>query len=103
MENISNTTKLVFLSSHVVFEGYTNEFDITEHKEPKPLLSYGLSKRQSEIDLIDSNKNFIIGRLASTYGHNMAFRIGIVTNILSKMAAIDRKIKIYNKRRKYCI
>lgn len=97
IENISNKTKLCFLSSHVVFEGYTNEFNITENKEPRPLLAYGLSKRQSEIDLINSDKNFIIGRLASTYGHNLAFRIGIVTNILSKMAAIDRKIKITNK------
>ena len=97
IENISDQTKLIFLSSHVVFEGYKNEFNIIEDKEPKPLLSYGLSKRQSEIDLINSNKNFIIGRLASTYGHNMAFRIGIVTNILSKMAAVERKIKITNQ------
>ncbi|MEK6883643.1 MAG: hypothetical protein AABY22_28705, partial [Nanoarchaeota archaeon] len=44
-----------------------------------------------------SNKNYLICRLGSTYGHNPAFRIGIVTNILSKMAAVDRKIKISNK------
>jgi dTDP-4-dehydrorhamnose reductase len=97
LDNIPDSCKLLFLSSHVIFEGYENEFNITEGKEPKPLLSYGLSKRQSELDIINSGKNFIIARLASTYGHNLAFRLGIVVNVLSKMAAVDKKIKLFNK------
>lgn len=89
--------KIIFLSTHVIFEGYDNVFNIEEDQKPLPLLAYGRSKFQSESDIINSGKNFIIGRLGSTYGYNPAIRWKIVSNLFAKMATIDKKIKVFNK------
>lgn len=95
IKNTNKNCKFVFLSTHVVFEGYNNKFNIEETETPKPLLAYGESKYQSELDLMSSNKNYIIARLGSVYGYNDAMRLKIVGNILSKMTAIDGKIKVF--------
>ena len=96
MDNISDVCRLVFLSTHVIYEG-CNKKDIKENDNPCPVLAYSISKRLSEIDLIQSSKNWVIGRLGSSFGWNPAIRMPIVTNIFAKMAAIDKKIKLTNK------
>ncbi len=87
--------KIIFLSTHCIFEGLNEEvLNIDEKFEPKPVLAYAKSKYQSELDLFDSNKQFIVTRLASVYGLP-ASRWKIVANLFAKMTAIDGKIKIF--------
>jgi nucleoside-diphosphate-sugar epimerase len=96
IKNTNKNCKFLFLSTHCVFEGYNNKFNIDECEIPKPLLAYPDSKYQSELDLIANGKNYNILRLGSVYGYNPAIRIKIIGNILAKMTAIDGKIKVFN-------
>lgn len=86
-----------FLSTHVLYEGidHKNRLNINENRQPCPLLSYGISKLQSENDWRESDKNYIITRLGSVYGYNYAQRWKILPNLFSKMTAIDGKIKVF--------
>ena len=94
---LKNAKRLIFISSHVVFEGITsNKLNITEDRKPKPLLSYGISKYQSELDLKTGHNDYLILRLGSVYGHrSSSTRWKVLPNLFSKMSAIDGKIKIF--------
>ena len=100
-KNIINLTsekvKIIFPSTHVVFDGLKKSKKlITEDYKKTPLLPYSSSKSKNEEDLIQSNKNFIILRLGSVYGHtNDSTRIKIVPNLFSKMAAENKTIKLF--------
>ena len=64
-------SKIIFPSSHLIFEGSKNEGAIyNENSRPCPLLSYGRSKLESEKMLKNSGRNYIILRLSSVYGFN---------------------------------
>lgn len=92
---MQDAKRLVFISTHVVFEGINEDiFNINEVREPKPLLSYGLSKYQSELDLKKYHDDYLILRLGSVYGEP-ASRWKILPNLFSKFAAIDGKIKVF--------
>ena len=94
---LKNAKRLILLSSHVVFEGITsNKLNITEDREPKPLLSYGISKYQSELDLKTGHNDYLILRLGSVYGHrSSSTRWKVLPNLFSKMSVIDGKIKVF--------
>jgi UDP-glucose 4-epimerase len=90
--------KIIFLSTHVIFEGSTDpNLIVTENSIPCPVLAYAMSKYQSELDLIKSGKDYVILRLSSVTGYNDAIRWKIVGNLFAKMTAIDNKIKIFGK------
>ena len=96
INNINDNCKIIFLSTHVIFEGLkTSESNITEGFEPCPELAYATSKAQSEKDLIYSNKKFTTLRLASVYGYNDCVRWKILPNLFSKMTAVDGKLKVF--------
>ena len=90
--------KIVFPSTHVIFEGLKKvEKEIKEDYEPMPILGYGKGKNESEKDLINSNKNFVILRLGSLYGNSLdSTRLNIMPNLFSKIAAFDGKITLYS-------
>jgi len=90
--------KIVFPSTHVIFEGLTKvEKEIKEDYEPMPILGYGKGKNESEKDLINSNKNFVILRLGSLYGNSLdSTRLNIMPNLFSKIAAFDGEITLYS-------
>jgi nucleoside-diphosphate-sugar epimerase len=88
--------KIVFPSTHVVFEGFEKEtFDIEENTPLCPVLAYSHTKHQNEIDLVASDKNYIILRLASVYGYNESMRVGIVGNLFAKMSSQNQPIKLF--------
>ena len=89
--------KIIFPSTHVVFDGLKKSKKlIPENYKKIPLLPYSSSKSKNEDDLIQSNKNFIILRLGSVYGHTIdSTRIKIVPNLFSKMAAENKTIKLF--------
>lgn len=97
ISEISNNCLFVFLSTHVVFEGNEYNTPFREMDIPIPILAYSKSKRQSEIDLLNSGKNFIITRLASIYGDNQSIRWNILPNLFSKMTSENQNLKIFGK------
>lgn len=96
INNLPKSARLVFISSHVVYEGLKEQvLNIEENYPTYPELAYAKSKRQSEIDLYNSDSNFNIVRLASVYGYNDQIRWKIVTNLFAKMAALGQPIKVF--------
>ena len=85
--NIINFSKkscrIIFPSTHVLYDGLDiPKQDILEDEEPCPQLTYSKSKYQNEIDLQNSDKDFIILRLGSVYGYSGdATRINIMPNL----------------------
>ncbi len=97
LEVISDKCKIIFPSTHVIYEGINEvKNDIKEEDEPKPLLSYSSSKAINERQLKESGKNYIILRLGSVYGYsNDATRIDIMPNLFSKIASQNGTLKLF--------
>lgn len=98
IENISNSCKLIFPSTHVVYEGFSEtKFDITEDINPTPVLTYSTGKVQSENDIQKLVSNYIIVRLGSVYGYSTdTMRINIMPNLFSKIASQNGTIKLFS-------
>ncbi len=97
LDAINSNCKIIFPSTHVVYEGIdkvTN--DIPENEDLKPLLSYSSSKAANEKQLKNSGKNYVILRLGSVYGYSTdTARIDIMPNLFSKIASQDGTIKLF--------
>lgn len=94
----SNKAKIIFPSTHVVFEGITKtKKNITENEIPKPVLSYSKGKYQSEQDLIKSKNDFVILRLGSVYGNSYdSTRFNIMPNLFSKITSENGIITLFS-------
>lgn len=91
------TAKIVFPSSHVVFESGSYQFPIDESIEPSPELTYAKGKYQSEKDILSSGHLFAIARLGSVYGYSTdTMRIGIMPNLFSKIASQNGSISLFS-------
>ena len=97
LDNISDKCKIIFPSTHVVYEGINEvKFNILENEEPKPILSYSSSKAVNELQLKKSGKNYIILRLGSVYGYSTdSMRIDIMPNLFSKIASQNGTLKLF--------
>jgi nucleoside-diphosphate-sugar epimerase/SAM-dependent methyltransferase len=97
IESVGKNTKLIFPSTHVVYEGLGETiFDLSEDVETCPVLTYARGKVQSEEDLEKSSVNYVVLRLGSVYGYGGdSMRINIMPNLFSKMAAIGDSIKLF--------
>ena len=97
LDVISNDCKIIFPSTHVVYEG-TNEvkINIKENEATRPVLSYSQSKSINENQLKKSGKNYVILRLGSVYGYSAdSMRIDIMPNLFSKIASQDGTLKLF--------
>ena len=66
LDSIPKNCKIIFPSSHVVFEGLKEvKKDILENEQFAPVLSYAQSKAFNEEQIKKSGKNFVILRLGS--------------------------------------
>jgi len=98
LESISKKCKIIFPSTHVIYEGLKEtKKDIEEDEKPCPILSYSSSKVQNEKDLIDSGKKYVILRLGSVYGYSSTdtMRINIMPNLFSKIASQNGVINLF--------
>jgi nucleoside-diphosphate-sugar epimerase len=97
LDAINNKCKIIFPSTHVVYEGIEKvKNNILEDEEVKPLLSYSSSKATNERQLKNSGKNYVILRLGSVYGYSTdTARIDIMPNLFSKIASQDGTIKLF--------
>ncbi len=97
LDVISDNCKIIFPSTHVVYEGI-NEIkkDIREDEETKPVLSYSTSKAINENQLKKSGKNYIILRLGSVYGYSTdTMRLDIMPNLFSKISSQNGILKLF--------
>ena len=97
LDVISERCKIIFPSTHVVYEGINEvKTDIKENEDTKPILSYSTSKSVNENQLKKSGKNYIILRLGSVYGYSTdSMRIDIMPNLFSKIASQDGTLKLF--------
>ena len=97
LDAISNKCKIIFPSTHVVYEGIEKvKNDISEDEDLKPILSYSTSKAINEKQLKNSGKNYIILRLGSVYGYSTdTARIDIMPNLFSKITSQNGIIKLF--------
>ena len=95
---INETCKIIFPSTHVVFEGIKEvKNDIKEDEEKNPILSYSMSKDINEKQLINSGKKHIILRLGSVYGYSTdTARIDIMPNLFSKISSQNGTLKLFS-------
>ena len=98
INNVTKKCKLVFPSTHVVYEGFEEtKYDIPETEPTNPVLTYSMGKDQTERDLEASNLNYVILRLASVYGYSTdTMRVGIMPNLFSKIASQNGTIKLFS-------
>ncbi len=98
LNSLSNDSKIVFPSTHVIFEGLkTTEKNIKENRNPLPVLNYSKGKYQSEQDISKSGKNYVILRLGSVYGNSYdSTRFNIMGNIFSKITAENGQISLFS-------
>ncbi len=99
INSISDECKLLFPSTHVVYEGFKEAvYDVSEEEPTCAQLTYACGKVQTELDLEASSKNYTILRLASVYGYSTdTMRIGIMPNLFSKIASQNGTIKLFSK------
>ena len=97
LDVINDNCKIIFPSTHVVYEGMDEiKTDIKEDEKTKPVLSYSSSKAINENQLKKSGKNYVILRLGSVYGYSTdSMRIDIMPNLFSKIASQDGTLKLF--------
>jgi nucleoside-diphosphate-sugar epimerase len=97
LDVISDKCKIIFPSTHVVYEGIEKvKNNISEEEDVKPILSYSNSKAINEKQLKKSGKNYVILRLGSVYGYSTdTARIDIMPNLFSKISSQNGTIKLF--------
>jgi nucleoside-diphosphate-sugar epimerase len=97
LDAITNKCKIIFPSTHVVYEGLDKiKTDIKENEDTKPVLSYSTSKAINEDQLKKSGKNYVILRLGSVYGYSSdSMRIDIMPNLFSKITSQNGTLKLF--------
>ena len=97
LDAISDESKIIMPSTHVVFEGLEKiKRDIDEDEPTRPILTYGQSKSINETQLKNSKKNYIILRLGSVYGYSLdTTRIDIMANFFAKTASQNGVLKLF--------
>ena len=98
LDVISNKCKIIFPSTHVVYEGIKEvKKDIIEDEITQPILSYATSKAINENQLKKSGKNYVILRLGSVYGYSTdTARIDIMPNLFSKISSQNGTLKLFS-------
>ncbi len=97
LNEIPEKCKIIFPSTHVVFEGKDSLVEnIEEDYEKFPVLPYAISKDKNEEQIKNSGKNYVILRLGSVYGFsNDATRLNIMPNLFSMITSQNGTIRLF--------
>jgi nucleoside-diphosphate-sugar epimerase/SAM-dependent methyltransferase len=97
IDSIKRSCKIIFPSTHVVFEGLSEvRMNLSEDEKVAPVMKYAMSKVQNEIDIKKRVNNYIILRLASVYGFSSdSTRLSIMPNLFSKISSQNNQISLY--------
>jgi len=99
IKSIPDKCKLIFPSTHVIFEGLNKiKKNLTEKENPCPVLPYAKSKLLNEEQIKKKVKKYIILRLGSAYGYSEdAMRMNIMPNLFAKIASQNGTVKLFSK------
>ena len=97
LDCVSKNCKIIFPSTHVIFEGInTIKKNIDENEKLTPVLSYSKSKAKNEEQIKKSGNNYVILRLGSVYGYSTdTMRINIMPNLFSKITSQNGTLKLF--------
>ena len=96
LDNMNDSARIIFLSTHCVFESLPpNSAKITEESPVCPNLSYSTTKANSEKDIVNSKKDYLILRLASVYGWSNNIRWSILPNLFSRKTAFNENLSVF--------
>ena len=97
LETASRDAKIIFPSTHVIFEGFEEvKLEISEEETAQPLLTYAQTKVTNENEIKESDLNYVILRLGSVHGFaGTSTRLNIMPNIFSKIAAEKGEINLH--------
>ena len=95
---IPDYCKIVFPSTHVVYEGIQSiRKDLSEAEPIYPTLVYSTGKAKNEEQIKNSGKKYVILRLGSVYGYSTdSTRLDIMPNLFSKIASQNGTIKLFS-------
>ena len=98
INSIPKSCKIIFPSTHVIYEGIENlKKEITEDEPAAPRLSYAKSKFDNEEQIKKSGRKYIILRLGTVYGYSTdTTRLDIMPNLFSKIASQNGTIKLFS-------
>ncbi len=98
LSETSENCKIIFPSTHVVFEGKNEKVENIEEDNKKfPVLTYATGKDKNEEQIKKSGKNYVILRVASVYGYSTdTMRLNIMPNLFSKIASQNGTIKLFD-------
>ncbi len=96
LDSMNKDAKIIFPSSHVVFEGVKKIKNIKEDHPTNTFLAYSSGKVENEKQIKNSGKNYTILRLGSVYGYSSdTMRINIMPNLFSKITSQNGTIKLF--------
>ena len=97
LNETSENCKIIFPSTHVVFEGIENlKYDIDENYKVSPVLPYAIGKHENENQIKNSGKKYVILRLGSVYGLSQgATRMNIMPNLFSMISSQNGTIRLH--------
>jgi len=98
LDSMNSDSKIIFPSSHVIFEGIKKKENIKEEEQTNTFLVYSSGKVENEKQIKNSGKNYCILRLGSVYGYSSdTMRINIMANLFAKIASQNGVIKLFSK------
>ena len=97
LKAMNTNAKIVFPSTHVVFEGLKEQkANLDENEKTSTFLPYSTSKVENENQIKNSGKKHVIFRLGSVYGFSTdTMRINIMPNLFSKITSQNGTIKLF--------
>jgi len=98
IKNLKKNSKIIFISSHIVFEGLTRiKKNLTETDKLCPNLHYAKCKTTNENEIIQSGLNYIILRPGTAYGYTGdKKRMFNMPNLFAFNAKKNIPIKLFN-------
>jgi nucleoside-diphosphate-sugar epimerase len=98
IKNAKKDSKIIFISSHIVFEGLTKiQRNLKETDKLLPILDYAKCKVINENEIIKSDLNYIILRPGTAYGYTGdERRMFNMPNLFALNTKKDIPIKLFN-------
>ena len=104
LSNVDGFKKLIFISTCSNYGLNKSDTPLNEESPLNPISLYAKSKVAVENFLINSNKDYIILRFATAFGHSPNMRFDLTLNEFTAMLYFNKFIEVYDYKtsRPYC-
>lgn len=98
IKKIKKNQKIIFPSTHLVFEKTKKNIEFDEKSKPMPNLAYSLSKFKGEQIIKKSSLDYFILRLGSVYGYSEnEKRMFNMPNLFPKLVKKNKNLRLFSK------